>query len=116
MADVPSPSRWSDSHPPEPQPSDQPNVPPPVVVDCDGCAVRGLACDDCVVTVLLGPTISHRWDSDEMSALDALAGAGLVPPLRLVEAVDAADMLGQAADLVGQSPDIDPEEGSDHTA
>ena len=24
-------------------------------IDCDTCVVRGLACHDCVVTVLLGP-------------------------------------------------------------
>ena len=26
-----------------------------VHIDCDTCVVRGLACHDCVVTVLLGP-------------------------------------------------------------
>ena len=26
----------------------------PVVIDCDDCAVRGPACRDCVVSVLLG--------------------------------------------------------------
>jgi len=82
VADETSPSQWPE-HDPDPPP------PASVVVDCDGCAVRGLACDDCVVTVLLGPMPERpQWDSDELSALDALAGAGLVPPLRLVEAVD----------------------------
>ena len=86
MADVPSPSPW-----PEPDPSASPDL-PSVLVDCDGCAVRGLACDDCVVTVLLGPnTSTRRWDADEVSALDALADAGLVPPLRLVQAPDVPD-------------------------
>jgi len=88
VADLPSPSSW----PPSSQPGPDAAAPEPVVVDCDGCAVRGLACDDCVVTVLLGPnTSSRRWDADEVSALDALAGAGLVPPLRLVQAVDVPD-------------------------
>ncbi|MDF2969450.1 MAG: hypothetical protein K0Q93_3228 [Nocardioidaceae bacterium] len=85
MADETSPSQW---------PEHDVDTPPvsSVVVDCDGCVVRGLACDDCVVTVLLGPTPERRqWDRDELSALDALAGAGLVPPLRLVEAVDPPD-------------------------
>ena len=87
MADVPSPSSRPSSLP-DPDAA----APLPVVVDCDGCAVRGLACDDCVVTVLLGPnTSSRRWDADEVSALDALAGAGLVPPLRLVQGVDVPD-------------------------
>ncbi len=81
VADVPSPSPW-----PRPEPG---RAPLPLVVDCDGCEVRGLACDDCVVSVLLGPPPERlSLDADELSALDALAGAGLVPPLRLVQAVD----------------------------
>ena len=81
MADVPSPSPW-----PRPEPG---RAPLPLVVDCDGCTVRGLACDDCVVSVLLGPPPERlSLDADELSALDALADAGLVPPLRLVQPVD----------------------------
>lgn len=57
-------------------------------IDCDTCLVRGLACHDCVVTVLLGPPPELTIDEDERRALDALAAGGLVPPLRLVEAVD----------------------------
>jgi hypothetical protein len=54
-------------------------------VDCDTCVVRGTACSDCVVTVLLGDSAGAvDFDSDEQAALKALAGSGLVPPLRLV--------------------------------
>lgn len=56
-------------------------------IDCDTCVVRGLACHDCVVTVLLGPPPELSFDDDERAALDVLAGAGLVPPLRLVTPV-----------------------------
>src|ERR1044072_4735762 len=56
-------------------------------IDCDTCVVRGLACHDCVVTVLLGPPPELTIDDDERRALDVLADAGLVPPLRLVEPV-----------------------------
>ena len=56
-------------------------------IDCDTCLVRGLACHDCVVTVLLGPPPELTIDDDEMRALDVLAAGGLVPPLRLVEPV-----------------------------
>ncbi len=56
-------------------------------IDCDTCVVRGLACHDCVVTVLLGPPPELTIDDDERRALDALAAGGLVPPLRLVEPV-----------------------------
>lgn len=60
-----------------------------VVVDCDRCVVRGpSACGDCVVTVLLGaPPAGVRIDPEEKQALDVLADAGVVPPLRLVTAV-----------------------------
>lgn len=57
-------------------------------IDCDTCVVRGLACHDCVVTVLLGPPPELTIDDEELRALDALAAGGLVPPLRLVEAVE----------------------------
>jgi hypothetical protein len=56
-----------------------------VLIDCDDCAVRGLACGDCVVTVLLSrPPTGVQLDDDERVAIGALADSGLVPPLRLV--------------------------------
>lgn len=56
-----------------------------MLIDCDACAVRGLACGDCVVTVLLGaPPDGVELDAAERQALDALAEGGLVPRLRLV--------------------------------
>lgn len=56
-------------------------------IDCDTCVVRGLACHDCVVTVLLGPPDDLSFDEEERRALDVLAGGGLVPPLRMVTPV-----------------------------
>ena len=58
-----------------------------VHIDCDTCVVRGLACHDCVVTVLLGPPPELGFDEDERRALDVLAGSGLIPPLRMVTAI-----------------------------
>ena len=59
-----------------------------MIVDCDRCAVRGDACGDCVITVLLGaPPGGVRLDATERRAIDALAEAGMVPQLRLVPAV-----------------------------
>ncbi len=57
-----------------------------MLIDCDACTMRGLACSDCVVTVLLGTDSQHRaeLDTDERQAIGVLAEAGLVPPLRLV--------------------------------
>ena len=85
-----------------------------MLIDCDHCVVRGLACGDCVVSVLLGSTPEDavgdvpprptyvstaradlvraepvqpepvQVDSASVAALDALAACGLVPPLRLL--------------------------------
>ena len=56
-----------------------------MLIDCDGCAVRDVACGDCVVTVLLGPpSAQHEVDDGERQALDVLADSGLVPRLQLV--------------------------------
>jgi hypothetical protein len=69
-----------------------------MLIDCDACAVRGPACDDCVVSVLLaGPGVhahgeprapevspAPELDAAERAAIAVLAGCGLVPPLRLV--------------------------------
>jgi hypothetical protein len=63
-----------------------------VHIDCDTCVVRGLACHDCVVTTLLGPPPELGFDEDEQRALEALAGSGLVPPLRMVRPVAGPDI------------------------
>lgn len=61
-------------------------------IDCDTCEVRGLACHDCVVTVLLGPPPELAFDDEEQRALDVLADSGLVPPLRMVKPVRGPDV------------------------
>ena len=54
-------------------------------IDCDGCAVRDVACGECVVTVLLGPPeVGLEVDDSERRALEVLADSGLVPRLQLV--------------------------------
>ena len=70
-----------------------------MIIDCDTCEVRGDACGDCVIGVLIGaprrgddpggdapppgaPTV--QLDAPERRALDVLADQGLVPKLRLV--------------------------------
>lgn len=53
-------------------------------IDCDSCEVKGLACGDCVVTVLLGAAPEGiQLDPAEQEAIRVLAQTGLVPPLRL---------------------------------
>lgn len=54
----------------------------PMLIDCDGCVMRDIACADCVVSVLLGPP--GVIDAQERAALAVLAGGGLVPPLRMM--------------------------------
>jgi hypothetical protein len=77
-----------------------------MIIDCDGCAVRGAACGDCVIGVLLGAPAAAapadegseapsdvpsgapivQLDAAERRALAVLADQGLVPRLRLVAA------------------------------
>ena len=62
-----------------------------MLIDCDTCVVRGPACGDCVMSVMLGaPPTGVNLDETERRALDALAGAGMVPQLRLVSPVGEA--------------------------
>ena len=63
-----------------------------ILIDCDSCAVRGLACHDCVVTVLLGPPPEAGFDEEEQRAVDVLAGSGLVPRLPMVDPVTGPDV------------------------
>lgn len=63
-----------------------------MLIDCDTCQVRGAACPDCVVTVLLGPPAElsselFELDEVEQAAVRALAEGGLIPPLRLAPIV-----------------------------
>lgn len=51
-----------------------------MLADCDRCALRDIACAECVITVL--PDGQAGLGDAERRALHALAAAGLVPPLR----------------------------------
>jgi hypothetical protein len=64
-----------------------------MIIDCSTCAVRDLACHDCVVTVLLGPVDQEPADLgvEERAAIAVLAGSGLVPPLRLLPMAEATE-------------------------
>jgi len=56
-----------------------------LTIDCDCCALRDTAaCDDCVVSFLLGrePDDAVVIDADEARAMRMLERAGLVPTLR----------------------------------
>ncbi len=56
-----------------------------LTIDCDCCSLRNsAACDDCVVSFLLGrePEDAVVIDADEARAMRMLERAGLVPTLR----------------------------------
>lgn len=56
-----------------------------LTIDCDECVGQGTtACDDCVVTFLLGrePDDAVVIDADEARAMRMLERAGLLPSLR----------------------------------
>ena len=57
-----------------------------MIIDCDSCVMRDIACGDCVVSVLLQikPTAGKNAElsSNENLAINNLAKLGLVPPLR----------------------------------
>jgi hypothetical protein len=59
--------------------------PLPLTIDCECCSLQGTdACDDCVVSFLLGrePDDAVIIDADEARAMRMLEQAGLVPSLR----------------------------------
>lgn len=57
-----------------------------MLIDCEQCAMKDtVACDECVVTCLLGDGPMDVTDT-ESQALENLAEEGLVPRLRLIPA------------------------------
>jgi hypothetical protein len=101
-----------------------------MMIDCDACAVRGPACGDCVVSVLLGAPPARGpgteggtegsaypgidLDRREQAAIAVLAGSGLVPPLRLVPMDRTGDVArprdGQIRDGVTRRARCRPED------
>jgi hypothetical protein len=84
-----------------------------MIIDCEACGVRGNACGECVIGVLLGapacpggapdPTAPPgapivQLDAPERRALDVLADQGLVPRLRLVAVPPRRATRGAAAE------------------
>ena len=62
-------------------------------IDCDTCPVLGERCDDCVVSVLLGPPELLEL---ERRAVAVLAARGLIPPLQDPRADDLSTGLRSA--------------------
>jgi hypothetical protein len=57
-----------------------------MIIDCDSCVMRQIACGDCVVSVLLeikpAPGKNAELSNADEVAINNLAAVGLVPPLR----------------------------------
>lgn len=60
-----------------------------MLIDCDTCTMRDVACSECVVsflTIPVGPAAGHppgELTAAEGRAIAVLAASGLVPPLRM---------------------------------
>ena len=59
-----------------------------MIIDCDSCVMRQIACGDCVVSVLLdlkpAPGRKAELSNADEAAINNLSLVGLVPPLRFV--------------------------------
>jgi hypothetical protein len=54
-----------------------------MIIDCDSCSLRDLACKDCVVTFFLNKAEDSLDLSNQTTdALELLSSRGIVPPLR----------------------------------
>jgi hypothetical protein len=69
-----------------------------MLIDCDECELRDIACAECVVPALLGmPPGRCVIGAAEGRALRVLADAGLVSPLRLRVRAPARESLPRAS-------------------
>lgn len=55
-----------------------------MIIDCDTCVVREIACKDCVVTFLLAPI--EDVSDQTADAIELLSSRGIVPPMRFQRA------------------------------
>lgn len=61
-----------------------------MIIDCDRCTARGLACANCAVTFVIGDFFAAgpaELDAADLRALTVLANAGVIPPLRYAPAM-----------------------------
>lgn len=56
-----------------------------MIIDCDTCVVREIACQDCVVTFLLAP--AEDVSEKTVAAIGLLSSRGIVPPMRFQRAI-----------------------------
>lgn len=56
-----------------------------MIIDCDTCLMRNIACQDCVVTSFLAPP--EDVSDGTVAAIGLLSSRGIVPPIRFQRAV-----------------------------
>ncbi len=56
-----------------------------MIIDCDTCLMRDIACHDCVVTSFLAPP--EDVSEKTFVAIEVLSSRGIVPPIRFQRAV-----------------------------
>jgi len=64
-----------------------------MIIDCQRCEVRGIACANCAATVLVADQSGQHppeLGPAELRALAVLANAGMIPPLRYARRVARA--------------------------
>jgi hypothetical protein len=53
-----------------------------MMIDCESCTLKDLACSDCVVSVMISITSKGDVTPASVKAIATLADLGVVPPLR----------------------------------
>lgn len=76
-----------------------------MIIDCDRCAMRGIGCSDCVISVLLDAPPTVEFEEPELRALGNLADAGLVPRLRLVPVRSGGESPAEHTGVSGATPE-----------
>jgi len=56
-----------------------------MIIDCDTCIMRDIACQDCLVTSLLAP--QEGVSEKTVAAIELLSSRGIVAPIRFQRAV-----------------------------
>lgn len=76
-----------------------------MIIDCESCIMRDLACKDCVVSVLIPIPSTQNQDgelsSEQARVIDLLASRGMVPPLRYAQNGEISDNSQESQALSG---------------
>ena len=61
-----------------------------MIIDCDSCIMRDIACKDCVVSVLISAPSNQSHEPSELGleearVIDLLSSRGMIPPLRYAQ-------------------------------